>query len=213
DEKGFFSLTLPEQDATLVFSSTGYSTQEIQVDQRTSVDVTMSADIQDLDEVVVIGYGTAKRKDLTGAVASVQAEKLETQAPRSVQDLLRANAAGMIIGQGNTAKGDASLMIRGKGTLKAGSSPLHVVDGVIFDGALSDINPNDIQSIDILKDASASAVYGAKAANGVVLITTKKGQVGKPRISFNGNIGFVENANMPRVMTGDEFVNYRYDYE
>src|SRR5690606_9822060 len=164
-------------------------------------------------EVVVIGYGTAKRKDLTGAVASVQAEKLETQAPRSVQDLLRANAAGMIIGQGNTAKGDASLMVRGKGTLKAGSSPLHVVDGVIFDGALSDINPNDIQSIDILKDASASAVYGAKAANGVVLITTKKGQVGKPRISFNGNIGFVENANMPRVMTGDEFVNYRYDYE
>ncbi|GGG81629.1 SusC/RagA family TonB-linked outer membrane protein [Parapedobacter pyrenivorans] len=213
DAQGAFSLALPEEGATLVFSSTGYSTQEIQVDQRSVIDVVLKADIQDLDEVVVIGYGTAKRKDLTGAVASVQAEKLETQAPRSVQDLLRANAAGMIIGQGNTAKGDASLLIRGKGTLKAGSSPLHVVDGVIFDGALSDINPNDIQSIDILKDASASAVYGAKAANGVVLITTKKGQVGKPRISFNGNLGMVENANMPRVMTAEEFLVYRYDYE
>ena len=197
----------------MVFSYTGYSTQEVPVDQRSEIDVTMKADIQDLDEVVVIGYGTAKRKDLTGAVSSVQAEKLETQAPRSVQDLLRANAAGMIIGQGNTAKGDASLLVRGKGTLKAESSPLHVVDGVIFDGALSDINPNDIQSIDILKDASAAAVYGAKAANGVVLITTKKGQLGKPRISFNGNIGFVENANMPRVMTGEEFLDYRYDFE
>jgi TonB-linked outer membrane protein, SusC/RagA family len=213
DAQGAFSLALPEGGNTLVFSSTGYSTQEIQVEQRTVIDVTLQADIQDLDEVVVIGYGTAKRKDLTGAVASVQAEKLETQAPRSVQDLLRANAAGMIIGQGNRAKGDASLLIRGKGTLKAGSSPLHVVDGVIFDGALSDINPNDIQSIDILKDASASAVYGAKAANGVVLITTKKGQVGKPKISFNGNLGLVENAGMPRVMTGEEFLAYRYDYE
>src|SRR5690606_27659375 len=209
--QGRYSLSLPDGAATLVFSSTGYSSQEIAVGQRAAIDVILAADIQDLDEVVVIGYGTARRKDLTGAVSSVQAEKLESQAPRSVQDLLRANAAGMIIGQGNTAKGDASLLIRGKGTLKAGSSPLHVVDGVIFDGALSDINPNDIQSIDILKDASASAVYGAKAANGVVLITTKKGQLGKPRISFNGNIGFVENANMPRVMTGEEFLAYRYD--
>src|SRR5690606_8393990 len=130
-----------------------------------------------------------------------------------VQDLLRANAAGLIIGQGNSAKADASLLVRGSGTLKAGNSPLHVVDGVIFDGALSDLNPNDIQSIDILKDASAAAVFGAKAANGVVLITTKRGQVGKPKISFNGNFGLVENAGMPRVMTGEEFLQYRYDYE
>ena len=213
DAQGVFSLTLPEAGSTLVFSSTGYTTQRIPLGQSTVVDVVLKADIQDLDEVVVIGYGTAKRKDLTGAIASVQAEKLETQAPRSVQDLLRANAAGMIIGQGNTAKGDASLLVRGKGTLKAGSTPLYVLDGVIFDGSLTDINPNDIQSVDILKDASASAVYGAKAANGVVLITTKKGQVGKPTVSFNGNLGMVENAGMPRVMTGEEFLAYRYDFE
>lgn len=213
DAQGVYTLTLPEGGDVLVFSSTGYATQEVSVNQRSSIDVILTADIQDLDEVVVIGYGTTKRKDLTGAVASVQAEKLEAQAPRSVQDLLRSNAAGIIIGQGNTAKGDASLLIRGRGTLKAGSSPLHVVDGVIFDGALSDINPNDIQSIDVLKDASAAAVYGAKAANGVVLITTKKGQAGKPRVSFNGNLGFVENAGMPRVMTAEEFLEYRYDYE
>src|SRR5690606_8302222 len=110
------------------------------------------------------------------------------------------------------AKGDATLLIRGRGTLKAGASPLNVVDGVIFDGTFADLNPNDIQSIDVLKDASATAVYGAKAANGVVLITTKKGTSGKPRITFNTNVGFVENANMPRVMTADEFLAYRYDY-
>src|SRR5690606_19440627 len=135
DAQGVYTLTLPEGGDVLVFSSTGYATQEVSVNQRSSIDVILTADIQDLNEVVVMGYGTKKRKDLTGAVASVQAEKLEAQAPRSVQDLLRSNAAGIIIGQGNTAKGDASLLIRGRGTLKAGSSPLHVVDGVIFDGA------------------------------------------------------------------------------
>src|SRR5690606_39794414 len=102
------------------------------------------------------------------------------------------NAAGIVISQGNTAKGDASLLVRGKGTLKAGSSPLNVVDGVIFDGTFADLNPNDIATIDILKDASATAVYGARAANGVVLITTKRGANGKPTITLNSNVGFVK---------------------
>ncbi|MCH5717279.1 TonB-dependent receptor plug domain-containing protein [Niabella hibiscisoli] len=122
----------------------------------------------------------------------------------------------MVIGQsnpGNTARGDADILVRGSGTLKAGSNPLNVVDGVIFDGTFADINPNDIQSIDILKDASATAVFGAKAANGVVLITTKKGAAGKPRITLNANLGFVEAAGMPRVMNGEEFLAWRYDYE
>ena len=96
------------------------------------IEITLSESTENLDEVVVIGYGTAKRKDVTGAIVSVQTEKLEKEAPRSVQDLLRGNAAGLVIGQGNSAKGDASLQVRGKGTLKAGSSPLNVVDGVIL---------------------------------------------------------------------------------
>jgi|AGTN01.1.fsa_nt_gi TonB-linked outer membrane protein, SusC/RagA family/TonB-dependent outer membrane receptor, SusC/RagA subfamily, signature region len=212
DNEGNFTLSVPS-DAILEISYIGMQSQTIPVNGRASLQVIMQQDNEMLDEVVVIGYGTARKRDLTGAISSIRTEKLESEAPRSVQDLLRANAAGMLIGQANTAKGDASLLIRGKGTLKAGDSPLNVVDGVIFDGTFADINPNDILSIDILKDASSAAVYGAKAANGVVLITTKKGQTGKPRISFNANTGFVENANMPRVMTASEFLDYRYDYQ
>jgi len=212
---GDFRLLIPSSPATitLVFSHKGFETSEIETQGKENIAIVLKDFVENLDEVVVIGYGTAKRKDVTGAIASVQAEKLEKEAPRSIQDLLRGNAAGLVIGQGNSAKGDASLLVRGNGTLKAGNSPLNVVDGVIFDGTFADINPNDIQSIDILKDASATAVYGAKAANGVILITTKKGKKGKPTITFNGNFGMVENAGMPRVMTADEFLNYRYDYE
>lgn len=214
--KGSYTLKGVPADATLVFSYTGYTDQEVPVGNQSVINVTMSATSVDMNEVVVIGYGTSRRKDLTGAVASVQTSKLEKEAPRSVQDLLRGNAAGIIIGQsnpGNTARGDADILVRGSGTLKAGSSPLNVVDGVIFDGTFADINPNDIQSIDILKDASATAVFGAKAANGVILITTKKGAAGKPRITFNANIGMVEKAGMPRVMNAEEFLSWRQDYE
>ncbi|WP_300596627.1 TonB-dependent receptor [Niabella sp.] len=217
DQKGAFIIYVPEKaNARLEFTSTGYEPQERDITGNAKIQVVMTATTMGLDEVVVIGYGTAKRKDVTGAVASVQATKLEKEAPRSVQDLLRGNAAGLIIGQGNprsAAKGDADILVRGSGTLKAGSSPLSVVDGVIFDGSFADLNPNDIQSIDILKDASATAVYGARAANGVVLITTKKGTVGKPRITFNANVGMVEAAAMPRVMNPEEFLQWRYDYE
>lgn len=210
---GIFELEAPANNrGTLTLTHTGYITQTVNITGQ-DLQITMQPNAEDLDEVVVVGYGTQKRKDLTGAVASVQAEKLEKEAPRSVQDLLRGNAAGIVIGQGNTAKGDADLLVRGRGTLKAGASPLNVVDGVIFDGTFADLNPNDIASIDILKDASATAVYGARAANGVVLITTKRGASGKPTITLNGNYGFVENSYMPKVMNGQEFLAYRYDYE
>ncbi|GAB3012073.1 TonB-dependent receptor [Niabella terrae] len=216
DTSGHYVLKSLPANATLVYSYTGFTDQEIIVGSQTTINISLTSNATDLNEVVVIGYGTARRKDLTGSVVSVQATKMEKEAPRSVQDLLRGNAAGLIIGQsnpGNIARGDADILVRGAGTLKAGSSPLNVVDGVIFDGTLADLNPNDIQSIDILKDASATAVYGAKAANGVVLITTKKGASGKPRISMNANLGMVEIAGMPRVMTGEEFLKWRYDYE
>jgi len=215
NEAGAFELTVPADwtSGTLVFSNLGYLAQEVDVQGQDFLTVTLVSGTSDLDEVVVVGYGTMRKRDLTGAVSSVQAQKLETEAPRSVQDLLRANASGMIIGQGNSAKGDATLLVRGSGTLKAGNSPLNVVDGVIFDGTFADLNPQDIASIDLLKDASATAVYGAKAANGVVLITTKRGASGKPKITLNANLGFVENARFPRVMTAEEFLAYRYDYE
>jgi len=215
DLQGKFTLEIPSihQDKNLVVTYSGYHEQEVILTGQTNIEVVLSPASEGIDEVVVVGYGTARRKDLTGSVASIQATKLEAEAPRSVQDLLRGNAAGMIIGQGNSAKGDASLLVRGSGTLKAGNSPLNVVDGVIFDGSFSDLNPNDIQSIDILKDASATAVYGAKAANGVVIITTKRGSSGKPKISFNANLGVAQEAGVQRVLTADEFINYRYDYQ
>ena len=213
DVDGNFEFEVPSgTTGTLTITHAAYQTQTVNISNQ-DLQITMQANAENLDEVVVVGYGTQKRKDLTGAVASVQAEKLEKEAPRSIQDLLRGNAAGIVIGQGNTAKGDADLLVRGRGTLKAGASPLNVVDGVIFDGTFADINPNDIASIDILKDASATAVYGARAANGVVLITTKRGATGKPNITLNGNFGFVENSYMPKVMSGQEFLAYRYDYE
>ncbi|MCH5598081.1 carboxypeptidase-like regulatory domain-containing protein [Niabella ginsengisoli] len=195
DSSGTYKLSDVSANAVIVFSYTGYTDQEVPVAGKNAVNITMTTSATDLNEVVVIGYGTARRKDLTGAVASVQATKLEKEAPRSVQDLLRGNAAGIIIGQSNpanTARGDADILVRGAGTLKAGSSPLNVVDGVIFDGTFADINPNDIQSVDILKDASATAVYGAKAANGVILITTKKVRLVSPVLLLMQTLGWLK---------------------
>jgi TonB-dependent starch-binding outer membrane protein SusC len=172
----------------------------------------MKEDTEELEEVVVIGYGTAKKRDLTGAISTVKAESLEKETPRSVQDLLRANAPGISIGASVNAEGTASVQIRGKNTLSAGSSPLYVLDGVIFNGDLSDINPMDVQSIDVLKDASSVAVYGAKAANGVIAITTKKGKTGKPVVNFNSNFGWVQANSVPEVVDGAGFVKFRQEY-
>ena len=213
DEQGHYTLANVSNSAVLVFSYTGYDSQEFAIQGRPVVNVTMKENDASLNEVVVIGYGTARRKDVTGSIATVKTTQLEKEAPRSIQDLLRGNAAGLVVGQGNSAKADASFLVRGSGTLKASDGPLNVVDGVIFDGGFSDLNPNDIQSIDILKDASATAVFGSRAANGVILITTKKGIAGKPRITLNSNIGFVEKAGMPRAMNSEEFLAWRYDYE
>ena len=212
DVDGKYSVTVTSQAPVFVFSYIGYLTQEIPVSGKQVVNVTMQEDTEELDEVVVIGYGTAKKKDLTGAISSVKTEVLEKESPRSIQDLLRANAAGLSIGMSTNAAGTANVQIRGKNTLSAGSSPLYVLDGVIFNGDLSDINPMDIQSVDVLKDASSVAVYGAKAANGVIAITTKKGKTGKPVVNFNTNIGFVRPSLLPKIVDGAGFIKFRQEY-
>ncbi len=213
DIEGRFSLSVSGENSILVFSYIGYNKREVEVKNRTLLNVQLKEDIKNLEEVVVIGYGTARKKDLTGAVSRVRAEKLEAEAPRSVQDLLRANSPGVNISLSPNAEGTAHIKIRGETTLKAGASPLLVLDGVIYGGSLSDINPNDIHSIDILKDASSAAVYGAQAANGVVVITTKKGKSGKPVVSFNANVGFATVADKPELLDGPGFLAYRRDYE
>lgn len=213
DIDGKYSVTVSGKNVIFSFSYIGYLTQDISVGSQKVINVTMKEDTKELEEVVVVGYGTAKKRDLTGAISTVRADKLEAETPRSVQDILRASAAGLSIGMSTNAAGTSDMQVRGKNTLTAGSAPLLVLDGVIYNGELSDINPIDIQSVDVLKDASSVAVYGAKASNGVIAITTKKGKTGKPVVNFNANIGFAQPYRIPSAVDGAGFLKFRQDYE
>ncbi len=209
DAKGIFTISAPD-NGTLVFSAVGFLTKEVAVKNNKLINVTLIDQVSSLSDVVVVGYGTQSKKDLTGAVSQIKATQLENENPRSVGDMLRGNAPGLDVGFDASTKGsNASLQIRGKGTLTASSSPLIVLDGVIYPGGLEDINPNDIATIDILKDASSAAVFGARSANGVILISTKKGKSGKPIITFNDNIGFNKLANKPHLLDGNEMLDFR----
>ena len=214
DGDGYYSLRLTSANPVLNVSYIGFTSQVINVGDRSVINVVLDQEVSYLDEVVVVGYGTMRQKDLTGAISTIKAETLKSESPRSVQDLLRGNSAGLSIGFANSAKGSAGLQVRGVNTLKAGSEPLIVLDGVIYEGALSDINPMDVATIDILKDASSAAVYGAKAASGViVLLTQKGGRAGKPLVSFNTSVGVVASANQPEILDAEGFLQYRKIYE
>lgn len=215
DIDGNFSFRV-EEDAVLQISYIGYLELEISTSGRSSVNIVLQEDTKALEEVVVIGYGTAKRRDLTGSISSIKAEKMEAEAPRDITDLMRGTAAGLNVGMSTTAKADLTPTVRGTNTLSAGSAPTIVLDGVIYYGALSDINANDVENIDILKDASSAAVYGSQAANGVIVITTKKGRGkdgGAPVITVNANAGIVQSANQMKVLDGKGYIKYRQDYE
>ena len=212
DVGGNYSISNVSENATLQYSFVGMKGQEIIVGSKTNINVVLQEETIGIEEVVAIGYGSAKKRDLTGSVSSIKAESLSIQAPRNVQDILRSNAAGLNIGIATDAKAEASLAIRGKGTLAASSDPLLVLDGVIYEGALADINPQDISSIEVLKDASSAAVYGSKAANGVIVITTKRGKTGKPIINVNSNIAISRSASQPRVLDSEGFLKFRQDY-
>lgn len=207
DDQGKFKLDNVAKNARLVFSSVGFKSQTISVGNRWTIDVTLETDVSSLDQVVVIGYGTTKKKDLTGAVASVNATQLQKEHPASIQDVLRGNVAGLNVGFTAAPKGDADLQVRGRNTLTASSSPLIVLDGIIYYGALADINPNDIETVDVLKDASSAAVYGAKAASGVIQITTKKGKAGKPTINVNSSVGVATMSVNEKVYNAQDFLN------
>jgi len=186
--------------------------QEIEVGDKTSIDVRMETDVIGIEEVVAIGYGVAERSDLTGAIAQVKTEELRKFTPSHISDMLRTSVSGLNVGYSTSAKGNSSLQIRGETTLTAGSSPLVVVDGVIYNGDISDINPNDIERMDILKDASSAAVYGSRATNGViVLTTTQRGKTEKPTITFNSNVGLATSANRVKPYDADGFIQWRSD--
>ena len=183
---GSFSISVPA-NATLVITYVGFTPQEIHVGNNSTFNVRLAPESQSIQQVVVIGYGTTKRKDLTGAVSSVTAEQIEKVPITTTEQALQGRAAGVqIINNDNSPGGNISVLIRGVGSLApGGNAPLYVVDGYPTIGGINNINPNDIASIDVLKDASATAIYGIRAANGVVIITTKKGLKGKTQVTFD----------------------------
>lgn len=203
DPNGNFKFTIPENgDVTLVFSIVGYTTQEVVVGNKTTLNVILSTGNQSLDEVVVVGYGTQKKTEMTGAVAAVSGELLNKRIATNPSTLLQGQLPGLQVVQGSGEPGNegVSLRVRGVGTFSgAGNDPLVIVDGL--PGSISSVNPNDIASVSVLKDAASSAIYGARGANGVLLITTKKGKSGKISLSYNYNNGITSATRLPDLIT------------
>lgn len=216
DADGTYSIDLPDNNSILVFSYVGFQSQEISVANRTRLDVTMVRDASQLDEVVVVGYGTMEKSDLTGAIAKVNIEQQRELSNVNVLQSLQGAVPGLNIGQVTTSGSTPSMTIRGQNTLSSSSSdnaPLLVVDGIIYRGSIMDINPSDIESIEVLKDASSASIYGSQAANGVVLITSKKGEkFGKPVISYAGQYSIQSPSNTLQPYNGgDEYENFLLD--
>lgn len=209
DVDGQYALAA-DGDQVLVFSFIGYVSQEVSVANRSVIDITLQTDTQMLNEVVVVGYGTQKKSDITGAVASLPQERLEMVPNLNIAQALQGAVAGVMMQTSSAgAAPTESLMIRGRNSIKASNSPLIVVDGIPYGGALRDINPNDVKSIEVLKDASSAAIYGSRGSNGVILVTTKAGIEGAPKISYNGYYSVQRFASLPHVMNGEEFYNFK----
>ncbi|WP_308777644.1 TonB-dependent receptor [uncultured Bacteroides sp.] len=187
DLDGNFTLTVPDKNAVLVFSFLGYVSQEVIVGNQTTLNIILKEDTQNLDEVIVIGYGTAKKSDLTGAVTRADMSALEKSPNVNVLQGLKGVVPGLNIGVATKAGDSPTVSIRGRNSISGSTEPLVVLDGVIYRGNISDINPSDIESIDVLKDASSTAIYGSQAANGVLMITTKTAKnYSKPIFEYNG---------------------------
>ncbi len=209
---GEYSLSLPDGNLVLVFTYVGYVAREILVKEQGTVNVALKEEDRSLNEVVVIGYGTAKKSDLTGAVARVDGETYRDQSMTQLTDMLTGTVAGFNANQSNAAAGGGDLQIRGPKSLNASTAPMIVLDGVIFNGSISDINPSDIKTIDILKDASSAAVFGARSAAGVLMITTKKGELGKPVITVSTDLGLTEATNNDlKPYDARGYLDYRRD--
>jgi TonB-linked SusC/RagA family outer membrane protein len=206
--EGTYSINAPK-DAVLQFSFIGYEPQEIQVNGRAKIDISLSDDSKALSEVVVIGYGTSKRANLTGAAASLSAKDIEERPVSRLENALAGQLPGVDV-QTTTGEPGAPLQIRvrGTGSLNASNDPLYVVDGVPVE-SLNGINPADVQTIDVLKDASSAAIYGSRGSNGVVIITTKRGVKGKPRIQFNMTQGVSRVEGRLDMMTPEQWIQQR----
>ncbi|WP_372647315.1 SusC/RagA family TonB-linked outer membrane protein [Draconibacterium sp.] len=211
DVDGNFSLKDVRSEDILVFSFIGMKEVEVTVGDQTSFEVTMEDAVIGVDEVVVVGYGTQKKSDVTGSVSSVSEERLAKIPVSNVMQAVQGAVSGVNISQASSIPGESpSILVRGGGSLTASTSPYVVVDGIPIskmDGSINDINPNDIKSIEILKDASATAIYGMNGANGVILITTKRGKSSAPKIRYSGYYGVEEFAHIPEMVSPEELLN------
>jgi TonB-dependent starch-binding outer membrane protein SusC len=226
DANGIFTLPVSGDAAVLSFSFIGFITQEVSVGNRSRVDISLETDTQELSEVVIVAYGIQDKKNITGAIASVKSESFKNQPVLGLDQALQGRVAGVQVSQNSgTPGGGVQVRVRGATSISASNEPLYVVDGVPINAgsysqigvgnqqlnALNDINPNDIESIEVLKDAASASLYGSRAANGVVLISTKRGKAAKTQINFNAYWGSQSAWNLLEPVSGPEFVNLLTD--
>jgi len=225
DFDGTYTLSNVPENAMIVFSFIGYKTQTVAIAGRKKIDLVLIEDLKTLDEVVVVGYGTMKRKDLTGSVSTVTSKAVTQSVTTSIEQLLQGRAAGVQVSANSGAPGaSSSVSIRGISSINSGTQPIYVIDGVVIDpnansnpyvinninnNPISVINPADIVSIDILKDASATAIYGSRASNGVIMVTTKRGKKGDLALTFDGYVGWQEIPKQLNVLNLQEYGNLK----
>lgn len=214
DLDGNFELSIPSSAKELIVSFVGYDNQNITIGDKTHFDITLKESSIYLDEVVAIGYAKVRRKDLTGSSVSVGADDLKMSPVSTVAQALAGKAAGVNIVQQSGAPGaEVNITVRGGTSITQGSEPLYIVDGFQMENGLQNVDVNDIESIDVMKDASATAIYGSRGANGVVLITTKSGKSGKTEVSYNGFVSFDYLGKKLDVLNTEEYVKYQYEFQ
>jgi TonB-linked SusC/RagA family outer membrane protein len=213
DFDGDYRFNVSSANAVLVISFMGYKTQEVALNGRTNVNIKLVTDQQQLDEVVLVGFGTVKKSDLTGAVATISGEELKKQPISNVAEALTGRLAGVkVTSSEGSPDSEINIRIRGGGSLTQDASPLFIVDGFPV-STISDISPNDIESVTVLKDASSTAIYGSRGANGVILITTKSGVTGdKVSVSYDMFVGFSKIAKTIDVLNVQDFVKWQYEF-
>ena len=211
DLDGNYELKITKEAKTLVFSFVGFDTKEVAINGQSVIDITLSEG-NALNEVVVVGYGTQKKSQLTGAISSISAKQLTEMPITSVGQALQGRVAGVDVAQSGSKPGAVpTIRVRGRRSFRASNDPLYVVDGIPLAGGYEDFNPNDVQSMEILKDATATAIYGARGANGVILITTKRGSLGgkkKTTVSYDNYAGQSSAIQLPTLFSGEEFAEY-----
>lgn len=208
DLKGTYRINVPDNSGTLVFTYVGFKSKEVTIGNRTTINVVLEEDAVALQDVVVIGYGTVKKRDLTGSVVSIKSEDIVQTPTANVMDALQGKVVGMdIVKSSGQAGSGVNILLRGTRSLYGDNTPLFIIDGI--PGSYSSLNPSDIESIDVLKDASSTAVYGSAGSNGVVMITTKKGKEGKTNVNFDSFFGYNGFPKYPHGLTGDAYINLK----